>query len=366
MARKKSLRTGFTTGTSAAAAAKAAMILLTRGRAPSEVQVTLPMGKALNIKLHSTELVGKGAARASVIKDAGDDPDVTHKAEIQALVELSPNGREIEILGGLGVGRVTLPGLEVPVGEPAINPVPRKMIHDAVVEAWKESGICVPMGLKVTISVPQGEELAGRTLNPRLGILGGISILGTSGIVKPLSHEAYTATIKSALSVARARGVNEVVLTTGGRSEKHAMALRPDLPELAFIQIADYFGYALSEAVAQGVEELGLVVFFGKAVKQAQGLECTHAHKSPMVVRELAAWLAHDGADPDLVQEVQRANTARHALEMLRAADGLDFVAGVGRRMVQQARRFAQDKMRIWGVILDYDGSLLFSKGLRS
>ena len=362
---KKRLRTGFSTGTSAAAAAKAALMLITGAPAPRAVEVNLPIGRTLSIPVHTAELINSGSARASVIKDAGDDPDVTHKAEICALVELTDGKPGIEILGGVGVGRVTLPGLEVAVGEAAINPVPRKMIRQALIEAWEQSGICIPFGLKITISVPKGEELAQRTLNPRLGILGGISILGTSGIVKPLSHEAYTATIKSALSVARAEGENEVVLTTGGRSEKHAMALRPDLPDLAFIQIADYFGYALNEAAEQGVTRLGLVVFFGKAVKQAQGLECTHAHKSPMVVQKLAAWLAEDGAGTALCHKVKAANTARHALEMLRESDRLDLVAGVGARMIEQAQQFSHHKLDLWGVILDYDGSLLFEQGLK-
>ncbi len=361
---KKRLRTGFSTGTSAAAAAKAALMLLTGGKAPEAVEVRLPIGKTLSIPVHECGLIDSVSARASVIKDAGDDPDVTNKAEICALVQIGEGKPGLELMGGQGVGRVTLPGLEVPVGEPAINPVPREMIRQALLEVWNQSGLNKPFSLKVTISVPKGEELAPRTLNPRLGIVGGISILGTSGIVKPLSHEAYTATIKSALSVALAEGLKEVVLTTGGRSEKHAMALRPDLPDLAFIQIADYFGFALSEAAAQGVKRLGLVVFFGKAVKQAQGLECTHAHKSPLVVRKLAAWLGEDGAGPGLIENVHTANTARHALEMLRDGERLDLVAGVGARMMEQARRFGKYKLDVWGAILDYDGSLLFQQGL--
>ncbi|MGD8563894.1 MAG: cobalt-precorrin-5B (C(1))-methyltransferase CbiD, partial [Desulfarculaceae bacterium] len=208
--------------------------------------------------------------------------------------------------------------------------------------------------------VPEGERLAKHTLNPRLGIVGGISIIGTTGLVKPFSHEAYTATIESGMSVARASHLDEVVLTTGGKSEKMAMGIRPDLPEQAFIQIADFYGFALRQAAAQDFSRVGLVVFFGKAVKQAAGMEYTHARQAPLDLAVLADWLKQNGAGPDLCQKTAEANTARQVLELLRIAARLDLVGAVGRRLMASARDYLGSGPRFWVVIVDYDGSVLF------
>ena len=363
----KKLRTGFTTGTASAAAAKAALLGIF-GPAPTRVRVSLPQGEALEVEVDRVERLTPQRVRATVIKDAGDDPDVTHRAEIQAEVELL-NGQgqeEIEIAGGKGVGMATRPGLDLAVGGPAINSGPRMMIRSAVIEAWQEKG---PKGraprVRVTIVVPEGERLAQRTLNPRLGIVGGISILGTTGLVKPFSHEAYLATIDSGLKVAAASGAREVVLTTGRRSEKQAMAKRPDLPEVAFIQMADFFLHAMEEASQLGFKEIGLVSFFGKAVKQAQAQPCTHAHKAPMDLKSLADWLEQAGARRKLVQAVAAANTARHALDEIRAAGRLDLVPEVGRRMLAVMRDFAGPEPVVWAVIMDNDGSPLFEGRLQ-
>ncbi len=365
---KRELRTGFSTGTAAAAAAKAALLTLLRGAAPESVEIDLPSGDTLVVPIESANRIDDRNAAATVIKDAGDDPDVTNKAAVRAKVELTndPHGDEsISITGGKGVGRVTRPGLPIAVGEPAINPTPRDMIRQAVLSAWRGyASDRKPAGVAVEISVPDGEVLAGKTLNPRLGIVGGISILGTTGLVKPFSHEAYTATIESALAVAKASGAREVVITTGGKSEKYAMKLRPDLPDYCFVQIADFFGFSLESVTAAGFETLGAVSFFGKAVKQAQGLDYTHAHKAPMDLAALAEWLKNAGADAPLIEAVAGANTARHALEILREHDRLDLVAEVGNRMFEEIARRTEHRPEIWTVILDYDGTTLFEKGL--
>lgn len=363
MARRR-LRTGFSTGSAAAAAAKAALIQAlgqALGQAaPEMVSIPLPAGQRLEIGVSQAQALGPGQARATVIKDAGDDPDVTHGAAIQAHITLTgPPG--LALTGGLGVGLVTRPGLPVAVGQPAINPVPRIMIREALDEAWRELGpVGQALAARVEISVPEGERLAKRTLNPRLGIVGGISILGTTGLVKPFSHEAYTATIDSALAVARAAGQSEVVLTTGGKSEKRAQALRPDLPELCFVQIADFFGHALRQARTQGLRRLGVVCFFGKAIKQAQGLDCTHAHRAPLELMRLAGWLAEAGADVALCQELRQANTARHALEILALAGRLDLVEIVGQRLLGSMALLAGAGAELWAMILDYEGGVLF------
>ena len=272
--RARTLRSGFTTGTAAAAAAKGAVLRLVLGRTPAAVEVELLTGARLRIPLHSCRLDPDGSAACTVVKDAGDDPDVTHGAEIGARVRLLP-GSGVRISGGPGVGRVTKPGLDVPPGEPAINPGPRRMITAAVGEALHDHGRA--QAVEIEVFVPAGEEIARRTLNARLGILGGISILGTTGIVRPLSHEAFTATIRAALSVAAAAGAARAVLTTGRRSERFAQALWPELPPEAFVQIGDYFENGLATAAALGLGRVTVAAFFGKAVKMAQGAAHTHA-----------------------------------------------------------------------------------------
>ncbi len=370
--RSGELRLGFTTGSAATAAAKAALLAILGEPPPGKVSIPLPDGGSLEVAVKEVQRLSEREARATVIKDAGDDPDVTHRAAITARVSLGEGaspGEPIAILGGPGVGRVTRPGLPVAVGEPAINPVPRRMIRQALRDTWRRAGRRGGLAARVEISVAEGERLARKTLNPRLGIVEGISIIGTSGLVKPFSHEAYTATIKSALSVARAAGNREVVLATGGKSEKRAMALRPDLPDTAFVQIADFFAYALRQAAASGMERVGLVSFFGKAVKQAMGLEYTHAHQAPLDLERLAGWFSAAGADEDLVRAVREANTARQVVELLRERGRLELVEPVGRRLLAQAAGFAGPGREVWAAVLDMQGGVLFQgtwKGGRS
>jgi cobalt-precorrin-5B (C1)-methyltransferase len=359
----KNLRTGFSTGTAASAASGAALVYLLTGRALESIDVDLPGGAILAVAIKNVEKLSDGGVRATVIKDAGDDPDVTHGAAISAKVhrlDRQSNSDEIVIAGGSGVGTVTRPGLPVPVGDPAINPVPRTMIEAAIRRAWQESGEPGPVRVETVIEVEGGEKLAMRTLNPRLGIKDGISILGTTGLVKPFSHEAYTATIDSALDVVQAAGIDEIVLTTGGKSEKFAMAMRPDLPEASFIQMADFFHYALTQARDRPLRRIGVVSFFGKAVKQSQGLKYTHAHKAAMDLKTLAEWLVAAGADSEMTSLVAEANTARHALEILREHKALDLTSAVGKRMLETVREFAGPNPDVWVAVLDNDGRILW------
>jgi cobalt-precorrin-5B (C1)-methyltransferase len=358
----KHLRPGFTTGTAAAAAAKAALSLLLTGRAPKTVRVTLLTGAPIDIPVHGCSIHPPHSAVCSVIKDAGDDPDITHRAEIGARVVLKPDAapHAIEISGGTGVGRVTKPGLEIAPGRPAINPGPLKMITREIAEVLTQCGEST--AVTVEVFVPKGEELARRTLNARLGILGGISILGTTGIVKPLSHAAYVATIRSALSVARAAGLNLAVLTTGRRSERHAQGLWPRLPEEAFVQMGDYFRASLEMAASQGFEEIRLAVFFGKAVKMAQEIPHTHASKARLTLDRLSQWTREVTGDGVMADEVLRANTARHAFDLLTAAHGR-VIARVGDRMTAAGRKFAGSRPSVRGVIFDYEGRVVFDSG---
>jgi cobalt-precorrin-5B (C1)-methyltransferase len=276
---RKELRQGFSTGTAAAAAVQGALYELLGRPCPERVEVPLPGGGSLIVPIFRHGRNGD-LGEAAAIKDAGDDPDATNGAEIGARVwHLEPSGTAegLTFLGGTGVGRVTKPGLAVAVGEPAINPVPRRMIKKALRQVWDTICSDRPLRLAVEIFVPRGEELARHTLNPRLGIVGGISILGTTGLVKPFSHQAYRATIAASLRVARAAALQHIAFSTGGKSEGYLKGLMPDLTEEAFVQMGDYVRFALKVAAGMGFPEITIGAFFGKALKIAQGFGHTHA-----------------------------------------------------------------------------------------
>jgi len=366
---KKNLRSGFTTGTAAAAATKAALLTLLSGDIPSRVVITLLTGDSINIAVHACDRLSQTEARCLVIKDAGDDPDITHKAKIGARVTLlkpseNPDDESaaIRITGGQGVGTVTKPGLEVPPGEPAINPGPRQMIRQAVRDVFEKYP--ADHALDVEIFVPAGEKLAKKTLNARLGILGGISILGTTGIVKPMSHDAFIATIDSGLSVARASGHDIAILTTGRRSERFSQILWPDFAEEVFIQIGDFFKQSLELAARKKFRRLTLAVFFGKALKMAQGVPHTHAAKSALTLDTLSKWALELTGNRIFSQEIMAANTARHAFDIIQPQYP-EVIAHVGRQIVNSARMFAGADLNIRSVIFDYKGQVVFDSEKR-
>ena len=354
------LREGFTTGTAAAAAAKAAALFLALRVCPAEVDTPLPDGGRLLVPVARCQAEGLGA-RAVVVKDAGDDPDVTDRAEIHALVfqKSGLTDGEIALEGGRGVGTVTLPGLPVPPGEPAINPGPRAQIAAAVTEALEESGLGA--GARVVIEVPAGEELARKTMNPRLGIVGGISILGTAGIVRPYSHESWRASIQQALRVARAAGLDAVTLTTGRRSERFWRTLHPGTPELGVVQAADFFAESCRMAAEMGFARVTWAVFFGKLVKQAQGLDYTHAKDGALDFGELAAVCAEAGASARAVELAGSANTALAVLEGLAHDPALPRVLELlVERAARAAREFAGPGPEISYAVFGLDGSVLY------
>jgi cobalt-precorrin-5B (C1)-methyltransferase len=359
---RKELRQGFATGTAAAAAAQGALYELLGRPCPDRVEVDLPGGGSISIPLNRHGRRGAGG-EAVVIKDAGDDPDVTNGAEIGARVwrlESPGTGEDITLVGGEGVGRVTKPGLPVPVGEPAINPVPRRMIRRALGQVWNQICPGAPLRLRVEIFVPRGEELARQTLNPRLGILGGISILGTTGLVKPFSHQAYRATIASSLRVARAAGLKHIGFSTGGKSEGYLKALLPELPDEAFVQMGDYVRFALKVAAHMGFFEITAAAFFGKALKIAQGFGHTHASRGLADLQELGRWTLDLTGDAVLAQAVAGANTARQALELLTAAGAGGVVAQVGARMLAALRNYAGPGTKLKAVGFDFAGAPLW------
>ena len=286
-----------------------------------------------------------GQARASVIKDAGDDPDVTNGAEIVASVSFLPDGEipadgvrleqtGIFLCGGAGVGRVTKPGLAVEPGEPAINPMPRRMILAAVLEGLgKETG----NPLEIVISVPRGEELAEKTLNKRLGIVGGLSILGTTGIVHPVSAEAWTATIEASLSVAKEAGLTEVVLSTGRTSEKGVQTLLA-LPEEGYAMMGDYLEFSLQAAARRGFTSIHLAGMWAKIMKAALEIPQTHVRHGALEVTDGLALLARLGADSSLLARLKEVNTAREIHERLHEHGRDDLI----RAVCEAAKRYAQ------------------------
>ncbi|WP_247888955.1 cobalt-precorrin-5B (C(1))-methyltransferase, partial [Azospirillum brasilense] len=312
----KTLRRGWTTGACATAAARAACGALFSGDFPDPVTVTLPGGQTPAFALAWTER-GDGWAAAGVVKDAGDDPDVTHGALIRARVSRAEPGQGVVFRAGEGVGTVTRPGLPVPVGEPAINPVPRAMIRQAVTEAAALAGEAPD--IVVEVSVENGEALARRTMNPRLGILGGLSILGTTGIVVPYSCAAWIASIQRGVDVARAAGLGHVAACTGDTSEK-AVVARYGLPEHALLDMGDFAGGTLKYLRRHPIPRLTLCGGFAKFGKLARGLLDLHSKRGSVDLDWLADRMAELGATPEAVAEARSANTAAQVLSIAKEA----------------------------------------------
>jgi cobalt-precorrin-5B (C1)-methyltransferase len=323
---KQQLRRGWTTGACATAAVKAAYTALLTGRFPDPVVITLPGGETPAFAL---ALEGKGEdwAEAGIIKDAGDDPDVTHGAMIVACVRRAGAGAGVRFLAGAGVGTVTRPGLPVKVGEPAINPVPRHMMRqvvEALAQAHGETG-----DVEIEIAVPGGEALAAKTWNPRLGIKGGLSILGTTGIVKPFSCAAWIASIHRGIDVARAAGFTHIAGATGSTSEAALQALYR-LPLEALIDMGDFVGGMLKYLRAHPVPRVTVAGGFGKITKMAQGAMDLHSGRSQVDFDWLAARVAALGGDDGAAEQVRRANTAMEAETVARAL-GLPLAETVAR-----------------------------------
>ena len=365
----KALRSGWTTGTCSAAAAKAAVLALVTGEPQADVEVALP-GKdgawtqRVAFPVERCEQLKPGVWRAVVVKDAGDDPDVTHGAHLTATVSWRDRPG-LDLDGGEGVGVVTKPGLGLEIGGPAINPVPRAMIGRAVDEALADESS--GRGVRVVVSVPGGEVMARKTTNRRLGIIGGISILGTTGIVRPFSTASWRASVEQAVSVLaaqsrseRAAAIPPLVLCTGGRTEKGAMALLAGLPEVCFVEVGDFTGAALRKAVEHGVPEVVFVGMVGKLTKLAAGILMTHYTRSAVDTDVLAEITERATGDADLAERVRAANTARHAYEVWDAAAAL---GACGRVLCDQVAdvlaRFAEGNVAASVAMVDFTGSRL-------
>ena len=352
----KGARHGYTTGACAAAAAKGAALLLQGQELIDTVSIVLPGGAVVPFALQGQSF-DNAQARCFVVKDAGDDPDVTNGCEVWAQVQRLA-GADVVNTGGLGIGRVTKPGLAVPVGAWAINPMPQAMIGAALRDVFPAGGV------QVEISIPDGVLLAQRTLNARLGILGGLSILGTTGIVKPISHRAWTDTLDASLDVAGACGQQTIVLSTGRTSEmvvQRALAARAiHLGEEAFVMMGDHVGYALRACARRHIPRIILAGQFAKLLKIACRHEQTHVSASELDLQEVKSWLLAANFPAATIELAGRANTARHLLAECDAAPALIAL------VCARAREFAQSlapATEIEVFLAGYDGEVLYFRG---
>ena len=356
VARAKGLRTGWTTGTCASAAAKAAVLGLTSGSVPPSVEVGLPGGQRVTFVV--TDAVPGPPCQAAVIKDAGDDPDVTNGAHITVTATLldAPEPGTVELRAGVGVGTITLPGLGLPVGAPAINPVPARMIRAAVREVTDRP-------LELTVSVPGGQAMADKTSNARLGIVGGISILGTTGIVRPFSTASWRASVVQQVDVAAAQGQDHIVLSTGGRTDAAAQRLYPDLPPVCFVEVGDFTGIALRRAAGAGVTRATFVGMAGKITKLAAGVLMTHYRRSKVDVELLAEVARQCGAPEAVVDAAAETATARHFAEACVGAGTLEPLAELCRRAGAACREFAGHAVEVDVVMVDFEGEAVWARG---
>jgi cobalt-precorrin-5B (C1)-methyltransferase len=338
------LRHGWTTGACATAATTAAYTALLTGEFPDPVTITLPKGHRPAFAL-ATERLGAGVASAGIVKDAGDDPDVTHGALVSATVRPGPPGSGVTFRAGSGVGTVTRPGLPLGVGEPAINPVPRRLMSEAVAALAKIHD--APGDVVVEVSIDRGAELAKQTWNPRLGILGGLSVLGTTGVVVPYSCSAWIDSIRRGVDVARAVGYAHVGAATGSTSEKTVMDLH-GLPEEAMLDMGDFAGAVLKYLRRHPIPRLTVGGGIGKLVKLGDGHLDLHSGRSQVDLAALARVIAEAGGGAALADDVTRANTALDALRLSRE-HGFDLGTLVARR----ARDTAVDVLRGAPVAVD-------------
>lgn len=354
--KKKGTRTGFTTGACSAAAARAATLGLAAGQVPESVECRLPNGQCAHFAVVDGRCDG-GSAHAVVVKDAGDDPDCTHGAHLTADVCLMPGAPgSVTLKGGAGVGTVTLPGLGLEVGSPAINPAPRRNIEENVRAAAGD--LLKRTGLEVVISVPEGEKMAKKTMNARLGILGGISILGTTGIVRPYSTAAWRASVVQGVQVVAGQGQDTVVLTTGGRTEKFVMRELPHLAPACFVQMGDFLRYALDTVVKEGIRHVVIGGMVGKLTKMAQGETITHAGRAEVDTDLLAALARDAGAQDEVCEAIRGAKTARYAGERMQELGRyVAFHEALARRVIETLTARYPGKFSLRVLVCDFEGN---------
>lgn len=348
---KSELKKGFTTGTCAQAAAKGASLMLVTQRLLRKVEVETPSGAKLNLGLIDQK-IEKESAFCGIVKDAGDDRDITDGAKIYAEVKFSPK-KGVTVIGGEGVGRVTKPGLAVGVGEYAINPVPREMIV-------KELSRYLPKdrGLEVVISAPRGEELAKHTFNPRLGIVGGISIIGTTGIVEPKSTDAYRTSLSLQLDVLKAEGHQKAILVLGYVGEKFAKEVLK-LDDDSIIKIGDHVGFMLKECVKKKIKEVFLIGHIGKLVKIAKGQFNTHSKYGDNRIETIAHYAKTYGAKRKVIEELLSQTTAQGTIDILRKNRLMGVFGKIAQKIVITLNEFLNNQLCLNCILLSLKGEIL-------
>jgi len=352
---KTKLRTGFTTGSCATASSKAGVLAIINQKRIEQTNIILPKRSRLDIQINSCEFT-ENSAICSVIKDGGDDPDVTHGAKIFVNIELTNNVGEIEIDGGEGVGRVTKPGLGLEIGSAAINPTPKKMILENIMEVGRK--LLEKNGIKIKVSVPKGKELGPKTDNPRIGIMGGISILGTSGIVIPYSTASFAAAIRQQISVVNTMNDDSVVLTTGGRSEDFAREII-ELPDHSFIQMGDFSGYTIKQCAKQGLKKAYVAGFIGKLAKMAAGVKQTHVKGGKVDMKFLSELAKRCNAKSETISKILGANTARNVQEIIMEDKVDGFFDEVTKEACNQMRQHSEERIPVEVILFDFDGKVL-------
>lgn len=344
----KNLRGGFTTGAAAAAGVKAALIYFSSGEIVNSVEITALDGTILNIPINSVEKISE-SVKVEVIKNSGDDPDITNGTSIFTTTK-KIFGNEINFRAGLGVGKITKSGLQLPIGEPAINPAPRKLIKNVAAEF----GIT---GLEVEISIPAGVELAKKTLNPILGVEGGLSIIGTTGVLRPMSEEAFKNSLVPQIDVAKAAGYETLIFVPGKIGETIAQKL--GYPTAAIIQTSNFIGFMLEAAAERKIKKIILCGHIGKLIKVAAGIFHTHNRVADGRLETLAAYAAAEGLKPVEVQKILDANTTEDATKIIAANNFEHVYKKIAERASYRARRYVFGEIEIDTILVDYAGNIL-------
>ena len=358
---RQGMRTGYTTGSCAAAAAKAAVTTLLTGQPTGDVTIHLPVGQDAAFHIHRCEWVDDQRVLCSVIKDGGDDPDATHGAEICVTVNRAPDQSGLKITGGPGVGTVTRPGTGIEVGEPAVTRVPRRMMAESVSAAAQDGGLDAEAGFVAQVAVTGGEEIALKTTNARLGVLGGISILGSTGVVQPFSTAAWRASVHLAVDVAATNGLDHVVLSTGTRSEEYSRR-HLDLPDMAYIEAGIFSGPSMKRCVMRNIQRATHVGMVGKFSKMAMGYFVTHVAGNQVDTNFLAELAAECGATPEVQEEIRSASSARHFQEIAQANDLMQVIPIMCQMVCDESRKLLGDdagSLIVDSMCFDFDGALL-------
>lgn len=344
----KQLKEGYTTGACATAASVASVLWQKTGKCPKYVQIDTPIGRTLVLDVFETEQFGK----CYVIKDGGDDPDVTHGCQVHSFVELQEKEEgQILFCAGNGVGIVTEEGLKVSKGEPAINPVPREMMRKELEKLiGKQNAV-------ITISIPDGEELAKKTLNPKLGIIGGLSILGTTGIVRPMSEDALKDSLLLELQMRKNQGVKELLLSPGLSGETMAKAYLGQ--DICSIQMGNYVGFMIEEAAELGFEKLIIAGAVGKILKLSAGIMNTHSHIADGRNEILCTHSALLGASKEVVQELYKTKTTKKAMEILRREGLMDIWKEIGKRAVDYCTVRSGYRLKVRVILFDDQGNAI-------